>query len=160
MLLRITTLIISLLFCQYALADYSLFYEDNQTDYHNWGVGYDTEELGTSQAFGWSAGISMDLPTVIDREYLTAYGHLRASLFPRAIVEPFATIGLDLAEAGLLLFSDGNISPQVDTQLTYGLRFNLGASAIDVYSKVTYLTGYTIVDGTYHAYGIALALHY
>jgi len=157
---RIVALVLSLFFSQAALADYSLFYEDNQVDYYNWGARYDTQNLGSGQIFGWSAGVSVNIPTVIDKDYLTAYGHLRASLFPKRIVEPFASVGIDLAEFGVLLLTDGDISPQVDTQLSYGLRFNFGDNAIDVYHKEAHLTGYTITEGTYNAYGIALIISY
>ena len=158
--LRIITLIFSLLFSQYAAADFKLFYEDNQMDYRNWGVGFDTQNLGSSHLFGWSTGISVNIPTVVDTDYLTSFGHLRGSLFPNGTIEPFASVAIDLLEFGVILLTDGDTAPQVDTQLSYGLRFNLGNSAIDVYRKETHLTGYTIVEGTYSAYGIAVVINY
>lgn len=155
MTIRALLLLLTLLMSSNTLADVSMFYEDNETNFHSWGLRLNSENMCNSNICGTYLGLSLDSVSVYGQKYVTTNGHFKLAFTPNATFSPYINVGFDLLEAGVFLFSDGEITPKVDVQYGYGLRTNLGdGTAIGVYQKTSIVSGYTIQDGTYSSYGI------
>ncbi|MBD3669343.1 MAG: hypothetical protein HUJ29_01105 [Gammaproteobacteria bacterium] len=159
MRLRIVLVLLSLGFSAQAMADAGLYYEDNQQDYRSWGYRGEGENLcAGSNLCGMYVGFSLDNVTVQDVPYISSFGHLRFAFAPNGFISPYVMAGIDLLETAVLLLSDGEIAPRIDSFYGYGLRITLGDTAISLYHRTNHLTGLTIQDGYYRSYGVSLSI--